>query len=73
MGGAPIVVVGSGIAGYGVAREFRTLDSERPLVIHMAWRRAASTARGALTGFALVGAATARKQALARQLPPVHG
>ena len=30
---APVIIVGSGLAGYGVAREFRKLDAERRLVI----------------------------------------
>ena len=29
----PIVIIGSGLAGYGVAREFRKLNSETPLMI----------------------------------------
>lgn len=33
MAEAPVIILGSGLAGYGVAREFRKLDSERPLVI----------------------------------------
>ena len=32
-GSAPVVVVGSGLAGYGVARELRRLDKATPLVI----------------------------------------
>lgn len=30
---APVVIVGSGLAGYAVAREFRKLDKETPLVV----------------------------------------
>jgi rubredoxin---NAD+ reductase len=30
---APVVVIGSGLAGYNLAREFRKLDKETPLVI----------------------------------------
>ena len=30
---APVVIVGSGLAGYTVAREFRKLDKETPLVV----------------------------------------
>lgn len=30
---APVVIVGSGLAGYGVAREFRRQDKDTPLVI----------------------------------------
>jgi len=33
MGGQPVVIVGSGLAGYTLAREFRKLDSATPLVI----------------------------------------
>ncbi len=33
MSAAPLVVVGSGLAGYAVAREFRKLDKETPLVV----------------------------------------
>ncbi len=33
MAAAPLVVVGSGLAGYAVAREFRKLDKETPLVV----------------------------------------
>lgn len=33
MGGVPVVVLGSGLAGYSVAREFRRLDKETPLVV----------------------------------------
>ena len=33
MGKAPIIVLGSGLAGYGVARELRKLDAERALVV----------------------------------------
>ena len=33
MTAAPLVVVGSGLAGYAVAREFRKLDKETPLVV----------------------------------------
>jgi rubredoxin-NAD+ reductase len=29
----PIIIVGSGLAGYTVAREFRKLDSETPVLI----------------------------------------
>lgn len=29
----PVVILGSGLAGYGVAREFRKLDSETPLLM----------------------------------------
>ena len=29
----PVVIVGSGLAGYAVAREFRKLDKETPLVV----------------------------------------
>ncbi len=28
---APVVIVGTGLAGYNVAREFRKLDSDTPL------------------------------------------
>jgi rubredoxin---NAD+ reductase len=31
--GAPVIVLGSGLAGYNVAREFRKLDKETPLVV----------------------------------------
>jgi rubredoxin---NAD+ reductase len=31
--GAPVVILGSGLAGYNVAREFRKLDKETPLVV----------------------------------------
>ena len=30
---APVVVIGSGLAGYNLAREFRKLDKETPLVV----------------------------------------
>ena len=30
---APVVIVGSGLAGYGLAREFRKLDGETPLLL----------------------------------------
>lgn len=30
---APVVIIGTGLAGYGVAKEFRKLDSEYPLII----------------------------------------
>jgi rubredoxin-NAD+ reductase len=30
---APVVIIGSGLAGYGVAREFRRQDKETPLVV----------------------------------------
>ena len=30
---APVVIVGSGLAGYTVAREFRKLDKATPLVV----------------------------------------
>jgi len=30
---APIIVLGSGLAGYGVAREFRKYDQKTPLII----------------------------------------
>ena len=30
---APIVILGSGLAGYGVAKEFRKLDGDTPLLI----------------------------------------
>ncbi|MDO9314524.1 MAG: FAD-dependent oxidoreductase [Burkholderiaceae bacterium] len=30
---APVVIVGSGLAGYAVAREFRKLDKETPLIV----------------------------------------
>ena len=30
---APIVILGSGLAGYTVAREFRKLDAATPLVV----------------------------------------
>ena len=33
MAAAPLVVVGSGLAGYAVAREFRKLDKDTPLVV----------------------------------------
>ncbi|HJW10363.1 MAG TPA: FAD-dependent oxidoreductase, partial [Albitalea sp.] len=33
MGGAPVLILGSGLAGYSVAREFRRLDKETPLVV----------------------------------------
>ena len=33
MSGVPVVVLGSGLAGYSVAREFRRLDKETPLVV----------------------------------------
>jgi len=33
MSEAPVIIVGSGLAGYGVARELRKLDAERPLLI----------------------------------------
>ncbi len=33
MGTPPVVVLGSGLAGYGVAREFRRLDKDTPLVV----------------------------------------
>jgi rubredoxin-NAD+ reductase len=33
MTAAPLVVVGSGLAGYAVAREFRKLDKDTPLVV----------------------------------------
>lgn len=33
LGAAPVVIVGSGLAGYAVAREFRKLDKETPLVV----------------------------------------
>ena len=29
----PLVIVGTGLAGYNLAREFRKLDSERPLIL----------------------------------------
>ncbi|MBZ0094125.1 MAG: FAD-dependent oxidoreductase, partial [Sulfuricella sp.] len=29
----PVVIIGSGLAGYTVAREFRKLDGEAPLVM----------------------------------------
>ncbi len=29
----PVVIVGSGLAGYGVAREFRKLDKATPLIV----------------------------------------
>ena len=29
----PVVIIGSGLAGYTVAREFRKLDAETPVVI----------------------------------------
>jgi len=33
MSEAPVIIVGSGLAGYGVARELRRLDAERPLLV----------------------------------------
>lgn len=30
---APVVIIGTGLAGYNVAREFRKLDSETPLLL----------------------------------------
>lgn len=33
MNAAPVVILGSGLAGYGVAREFRRLDKETPLIV----------------------------------------
>ena len=33
MGRQPVVIIGSGLAGYTVAREFRKLDTETPVVI----------------------------------------
>lgn len=30
---APVVIVGTGLAGYNLAREFRKLDSETPLLL----------------------------------------
>ena len=33
MNNAPVVILGSGLSGYGVAREFRKLDKETPLVV----------------------------------------
>ena len=30
----PIVIIGSGLAGYGVAKEFRKLDKATPLYFH---------------------------------------
>src|SRR5207247_2482663 len=30
---APVVIIGSGLAGYGLAREFRRQDKETPLVV----------------------------------------
>lgn len=29
----PVVIIGTGLAGYNVAREFRKLDSETPLLL----------------------------------------
>ena len=33
MSALPVVIVGSGLAGYTLAREFRKLDKQTPLVI----------------------------------------
>lgn len=33
MSAEPVVILGSGLAGYGVAREFRKLDKDTPLVV----------------------------------------
>ena len=30
---APVVIVGSGLAGYNLAREFRKLDTQTPLLL----------------------------------------
>ena len=30
---APVVIVGTGLAGYNLAREFRKLDGETPLLL----------------------------------------
>lgn len=30
---APVVIIGTGLAGYNLAREFRKLDSETPLLL----------------------------------------
>jgi rubredoxin-NAD+ reductase len=30
---APVVIIGTGLAGYNVAREFRKLDSDTPLLL----------------------------------------
>ena len=33
MSALPVVIVGSGLAGYTLAREFRKLDKQTPLVV----------------------------------------
>ena len=30
---APVIIIGSGLAGYNVAREFRKLDTQTPLLV----------------------------------------
>ena len=30
---APLVIVGTGLAGYNLAKEFRKLDSQRPMLL----------------------------------------
>jgi len=52
---APIVIVGSGLAGYTATREFRQQDKDTHF----------SADDGTWPGFAVMGTATSQKQALA--------
>ncbi len=81
----PIVITGTGLSGFSLAREFRKLDKDVRLLMITAddgWeierdgknvRAVFKDPSGQVLGFAVTGSFAVEKQALAKSILPIHG